>query len=129
MSRSVSRGPQSDLLLNPPRGEQPGIEAYLPRETESQQEERSWGTGVFPTSRALVQTPPPSSGPYSPRAHFVRLAPRPHPRGVGCADGEAVTRVRLQLHQLDGGAQDFIEDPGAVFCLGHLTVVFPDHFL
>ena len=63
MSRSVSRGPQSDLLLNPPQGEQPGIEAYLPRETERQEEERSWGAGVFPTSRALVQTPPPILGP------------------------------------------------------------------
>lgn len=62
-------------------------------------------------------------------AHFVGLAPRPHPSGVSCADGEAVTRVRLQLHQLDSGAQDFIEDPGAVLRLGRLAAVFPDHLL
>lgn len=72
MNGSVSRGPQSDLLLNPPRGEQPGTEAYLPRERESQQEERSWGTGVFPTSRALVQTPPLTLGPLFSQGSLCR---------------------------------------------------------
>lgn len=56
---------------------------------------------LFPTPRPLVQTSLPAPlGPSSPRAHFVGLAPLPHPGCVGRAGGEAVTRVRLQLHQL-----------------------------
>lgn len=82
--------------------------------------------GVFPTSKTPGPHP---SGLPSPRAHFVGLAPLPHPSGVGCADSQAVTRVSLQIHQLDGGAQDLIEDPWVILCLGHLTIIFPDHLL
>lgn len=54
--------------------------------------------------------------------YFIGLAPLPHPGCVGCTDSEAVTRVRLQLHQFDGSTQDLVEDPGAVLDLGHLLV-------
>lgn len=53
----------------------------------------------------------------SPSTHFVGLGPLPRPSCVGGTDGEAVTPVRLQLHQLDGGAQDLVEDPRAILYL------------
>lgn len=83
--------------------------------------------------KPLAQTSLPASptrpGLSSPRAHFVGLAPLPHPGCVGGTDGEAVSRVRLQLHQLDGGAQDLVEDPRAILCLGWLIVMCPGHLL
>lgn len=82
--------------------------------------------------KPLAQTSPwptPIPGPSSPRAHFVGLAPLPHPSCVSCTDGETVTRVRLQLHQLDGGAQDLVEDPWAILCLGWLIIICLGHFL
>lgn len=85
---------------------------------------------LFPTPRPLVQTSLPAPlGPSSPRAHFVGLAPLPHPGCVGRAGGEAVTRVRLQLHQLHRDPQDLVEDPWAILCLGRLIVIFLCHLL
>lgn len=86
---------------------------------------RHVGIGVFPTSKALVPwfgTSLHPQGPSFPRAHFVGLAPLPHPSCVGCTDSEAVTCVRLQLHQLDSGAQDLVEDPWTILCLGQLIL-------
>lgn len=71
---------------------------------------------------------PVPSRPPSPRAYFVGLGPLPHPGCVGSTDSEAVTCVRLQLHQLDSGAQDLVEDPRASLCIGRL-IIFLGHLL
>lgn len=82
-----------------------------------------WADGSFLRHlRSLDGTPSLALGLSASRTYFIRLTPLPYPRCVGCADSKAVTRVRLQLHQLDGGAQDLVEDPGAVLDLGHLLV-------
>lgn len=112
----IPSGPQSGVILKPPRRKQPGIHAHPPRQKGSQQEDE-------------LPPNPLTSRPSSPRAHFVGLAPLPHPGCVGRTDGEAVTRVRLQLHQLDSGAQDLVEDPRVILCLGRLIVFCLDHLL
>lgn len=56
------------------------------------------------------------------RTHLIGLAPLPHPCRVGCSDSKAVGCIWLQLHQLDRGAQDLVEDPWAVLDLGRLLV-------
>ena len=53
---------------------------------------------------------------------LIVLAPLPYPCCVGVTDGKAVTRVCLQLHQLDSGTQDLVEDPGAGLDLGRVLV-------
>lgn len=69
-----------------------------------------------------IGPPSPALGLSATRTYFIGLAPLPHPRCVGCTDSKAVTCVWLQLHQLDSGAQDLVEDPGAVLDPGHILV-------
>lgn len=106
------------------------------RKTASRKKSRG-GIRVSPASKTpgsdlspcRSPTTPRPHGLSSPRAHFVGLAPLPHPSCVGCTDGEAVSHVRLQFHQLDGGAQDLVEDPWAILCLGWLIVICLGHLL
>lgn len=130
----IPQGAPEGLSPATSRRKQPGIHTHSSRQKDSQQEDELWGhQGVPKPPKPLAQTSLPASptrpGLSSPRAHFVGLAPLPHPGCVGGADGEAVSRVRLQLHQLDGGAQDLVEDPRAILCLGWLIVMCPGHLL